>query len=159
MELRRGLFRYPARARERTRGRDRFAGGGRGGTGGMRSRVSDRDARRAAVLGRGRRSEAGDVAGGRDRGGRRLSGRRPSDNPGGGSGGGGPAYRRRDRGGGMSVEAKICGVNAPAALQAAIRGGARYVGFVFYPPSPRSEERRVGKECVSTCRSRWSPYH
>src|SRR3546814_11494390 len=23
---------------------------------------------------------------------------------------------------------------------------------------PRSEERRVGKECVSTCRSRWSPY-
>src|SRR3546814_2641788 len=28
-------------------------------------------------------------------------------------------------------------------------GGARH----------RSEERRVGKECVSTCRSRWSPYH
>src|SRR3546814_8212629 len=28
-------------------------------------------------------------------------------------------------------------------------------GFLF----PRSEERRVGKECVSTCRSRWSPYH
>src|SRR3546814_14156498 len=27
-----------------------------------------------------------------------------------------------------------------------------YTGF-------RSEERRVGKECVSTCRSRWSPYH
>src|SRR3546814_19784037 len=25
--------------------------------------------------------------------------------------------------------------------------------------SVRSEERRVGKECVSTCRSRWSPYH
>ena len=23
----------------------------------------------------------------------------------------------------------------------------------------RSEERRVGKECVSLCRSRWSPYH
>src|SRR3546814_11029514 len=28
----------------------------------------------------------------------------------------------------------------------------------FSPPN-RSEERRVGKECVSTCRSRWSPYH
>src|SRR3546814_2858766 len=31
-----------------------------------------------------------------------------------------------------------------------------------YLPAPlqvRSEERRVGKECVSTCRSRWSPYH
>src|SRR3546814_14741911 len=27
------------------------------------------------------------------------------------------------------------------------------------PQPPRSEERRVGKECVSTCRSRWSPYH
>src|SRR3546814_9824121 len=26
-------------------------------------------------------------------------------------------------------------------------------------PEQRSEERRVGKECVSTCRSRWSPYH
>src|SRR3546814_1057127 len=26
-------------------------------------------------------------------------------------------------------------------------------------PWIRSEERRVGKECVSTCRSRWSPYH
>src|SRR3546814_9762477 len=26
-------------------------------------------------------------------------------------------------------------------------------------PRHRSEERRVGKECVSTCRSRWSPYH
>src|SRR3546814_15207864 len=25
--------------------------------------------------------------------------------------------------------------------------------------SGRSEERRVGTECVSTCRSRWSPYH
>src|SRR3546814_368691 len=30
------------------------------------------------------------------------------------------------------------------------------LGFVFFL---RSEERRVGKECVSTCRSRWSPYH
>src|SRR3546814_15228048 len=27
------------------------------------------------------------------------------------------------------------------------------------PFEVRSEERRVGKECVSTCRSRWSPYH
>src|SRR3546814_15620244 len=32
--------------------------------------------------------------------------------------------------------------------------GLRVVGFNF-----RSEERRIGKECVSTCRSRWSPYH
>src|SRR3546814_4318835 len=27
------------------------------------------------------------------------------------------------------------------------------------PPMGSSEQRRVGKECVSTCRSRWSPYH
>src|SRR3546814_13223246 len=27
------------------------------------------------------------------------------------------------------------------------------------PENGRSEERRVGKECVSTCSSRWSPYH
>src|SRR3546814_15533197 len=32
---------------------------------------------------------------------------------------------------------------------------ARYQGQNY----ERSEERRVGKECVSTCRSRWSPYH
>src|SRR3546814_18266248 len=29
----------------------------------------------------------------------------------------------------------------------------------FSDSSARSEERRVGTECVSTCRSRWSPYH
>src|SRR3546814_4493464 len=29
----------------------------------------------------------------------------------------------------------------------------------FVKARHRSEERRVGKECVSTCRSRWSPYH
>src|SRR3546814_6422931 len=32
-------------------------------------------------------------------------------------------------------------------------------GDVYIVENPRSEERRVGKECVSTCRSRWSPYH
>src|SRR3546814_20673807 len=30
---------------------------------------------------------------------------------------------------------------------------------IFWFAIPRSEERRVGKECVSTCRSRWTPYH
>src|SRR3546814_12021660 len=33
------------------------------------------------------------------------------------------------------------------------------VSFFLYGVTFRSEERRVGKECVSTCRSRWSPYH
>src|SRR3546814_1007330 len=32
-------------------------------------------------------------------------------------------------------------------------------GFDRFHAPLRSEERRVGKECVSTCRSRWSPYH
>src|SRR3546814_20037127 len=32
-------------------------------------------------------------------------------------------------------------------------------GAHFIPGFVRSEERRVGKECVSTCRSRWAPYH
>src|SRR3546814_8403031 len=31
--------------------------------------------------------------------------------------------------------------------------------FLLSAGAKRSEERRVGKECVSTCRSRWSPYH
>src|SRR3546814_16664909 len=31
--------------------------------------------------------------------------------------------------------------------------------FNFSSKRDRSEERRVGKECFSTCRSRWSPYH
>src|SRR3546814_17452551 len=31
--------------------------------------------------------------------------------------------------------------------------------FAGFKAAERSEERRVGKECVSTCRSRWSPYH
>lgn len=37
----------------------------------------------------------------------------------------------------MSVEAKICGINAPEAMRAAVDGGAAYAGLVFYPPSPR----------------------
>src|SRR3546814_13295312 len=36
------------------------------------------------------------------------------------------------------------------------RDGRKCVGF---PPAASSEERRVGNECVSMCRSRWSPYH
>src|SRR3546814_7075462 len=33
------------------------------------------------------------------------------------------------------------------------------VNAVIVPMGLRSEERRVGQECVSSCRSRWSPYH
>src|SRR3546814_19390662 len=38
-------------------------------------------------------------------------------------------------------------------------GEARYSKMCYSDMPYRSEERRVGKECVSTCRSRWSPYH
>lgn len=38
----------------------------------------------------------------------------------------------------MTVTAKICGINDPEAMRAAISGGASHVGLVFYPPSPRS---------------------
>src|SRR3546814_14466475 len=37
--------------------------------------------------------------------------------------------------------------------------GPQYASAIFCQTEQRSEERRVGKECVSTCRSRWSPYH
>lgn len=38
----------------------------------------------------------------------------------------------------MSVDAKICGLSTGDALHAAIRGGARFVGFMFYPASRRN---------------------
>jgi len=38
----------------------------------------------------------------------------------------------------MAVLAKICGLNTPEAVAAALDGGAGYLGFVFYPPSPRA---------------------
>ena len=37
----------------------------------------------------------------------------------------------------MTVEAKICGLSTPETVDAAVRLGARYVGFVTYPKSPR----------------------
>src|SRR3546814_10856112 len=40
-----------------------------------------------------------------------------------------------------------------------LRDGGRRLQRPHPPRDVRSEERRVGKECVSTCRSRWSPYH
>src|SRR3546814_18577352 len=40
-----------------------------------------------------------------------------------------------------------------------LRPGTRAADRSLAVAGHRSEERRVGKECVSTCRSRWSPYH
>ena len=39
------------------------------------------------------------------------------------------------------------------------RSGNRLEGELVTTSPRRSEERRVGKECTSWCRSRWSPYH
>lgn len=50
----------------------------------------------------------------------------------------------------MSVAAKICGLSSEAAIDAAIAGGAAYLGFVFYPPSPRSlTPARAGALCAA----------
>src|SRR3546814_15535238 len=40
-----------------------------------------------------------------------------------------------------------------------LRSDGTYQALPRGAPGGRSEERRVGKECVNTCRSRWSPYH
>src|SRR3546814_17985011 len=70
----------------------------------------------------------------------------------------------------MAIEVIISGTitgKLKGAMQPTIPTGWRIEKVSIPPPtlreySPfviRSEERRVGKECVSTCRSRWSPYH
>ncbi len=38
----------------------------------------------------------------------------------------------------MGVEVKICGLRTPETVRVAVEGGARAIGFVFYPPSPRA---------------------
>src|SRR3546814_2617079 len=56
----------------------------------------------------------------------------------------------------LTATQEVIGVAADTGSQAWMR---QSVGLVMDGTSNRSEERRVGKECVSTCRSRWSPYH
>src|SRR3546814_2038194 len=51
----------------------------------------------------------------------------------------------------------LTGNNGPFGIVAMNKDDFRF-GFLDVGKL-RSEERRVGKECVSTCRSRWSPYH
>src|SRR3546814_19525964 len=55
--------------------------------------------------------------------------------------------------------AKDSYLNIPAIISAAEVTGADAIppGYGFLSANARSEERRVGKECVSTCRSRWLP--
>src|SRR3546814_18751163 len=53
------------------------------------------------------------------------------------------------------VETGVCG-DAAGQLRCV---GRAITGKIVVRDACRSEERRVGKECVSTCRSRWSPLH
>src|SRR3546814_20296145 len=48
---------------------------------------------------------------------------------------------------------------APFSTDDPFNDNVYYSAFTYTLLDGRSEERRVGKECVSTCRSRWSPYH
>src|SRR3546814_15668649 len=55
---------------------------------------------------------------------------------------------------GVPAERRVERLASPSPDDNRITHGCINVSPEFY----RSEERRVGKECVSTCRSRWSPY-
>ena len=55
-----------------------------------------------------------------------------------------------------STRASAIARHRKSMISAGVVSAVFLVGYVAHK---RSEERRVGKECVSTCRSRWSPYH
>src|SRR3546814_14758046 len=70
----------------------------------------------------------------------------------------------------LSLEDAASGPTIPADYVGLSYEAAQFANPDFFTPSnkalialfrelSRSEERRVGKECVSTCRSRWSTYH
>ena len=57
----------------------------------------------------------------------------------------------------LQIEAHKVSASAREKIEAGAKLLQVYTGFIFR--GPRSEERRVGKECCALCRSRWSPYH
>src|SRR3546814_1084123 len=57
-----------------------------------------------------------------------------------------------------AIDDETFAINDSAALVGDVYNSEKQWGNLP-PGSSRSEERRVGKECVSTCRSRWSPYN
>src|SRR3546814_16741022 len=57
------------------------------------------------------------------------------------------------------IKTVVGGHQAPVQVEVQLFGEKRQAFFQGDGALSRSEERRVGKECVSTCRSRWSPYH
>ena len=72
------------------------------------------------------------------------------------------AGRGQERIAGVAVEKELALVDVPAADEAralALLLAAHAPATRVEGAAGRSEERRVGKECLSQCRSRWSPYH
>src|SRR3546814_20393420 len=59
---------------------------------------------------------------------------------------------------GIDGHARLAGIADDARVVGVVAAVGREVEGDREPLLPRSEERRVGKECVRTCRSRWSPY-
>ena len=54
----------------------------------------------------------------------------------------------------MSTQVKICGLKTEAALEAALAGGADFVGLVFFPPSPRSIDPAAATALAAKARGR-----
>jgi phosphoribosylanthranilate isomerase len=54
----------------------------------------------------------------------------------------------------MTTQVKICGLRTEAALEAALAGGADYVGLVFFPPSPRNVAPATAKSLAARARGR-----
>lgn len=50
----------------------------------------------------------------------------------------------------MPIDVKICGLNDHPAVDAALEGGARYLGFIFYPPSPRAVTPKEALQLVQS---------
>jgi phosphoribosylanthranilate isomerase len=53
-----------------------------------------------------------------------------------------------------TTEVKICGLRSEAALEAALAGGADYVGLVFFPPSPRNLTPEAARDLAGRARGR-----
>ena len=56
----------------------------------------------------------------------------------------------------MKIEAKICGIKTEAALDAALDGGARYVGLVLFEKSPRHVDLVTAKRLADRARTKAS---
>ena len=70
-----------------------------------------------------------------------------------------PDIKRKLPGRGIWITASRAALDDAVKRGVFARGFKRNVRVAADLPAVRSEERRVGKECMVQCRSRWSPYH